>query len=153
MASSSPVAIDAEAPSSRVALTPIGRAIGVVVLVAIVTASYFVLSRQGVSTSFYNPLLVAALLVANLLAGSALLVLVGRGIARRRAARTVGSGGQLHVRLKLDRHVTVLRQTVRGRKQAKTRRHRQCSRRRPVSSMMGLLLLLLLLLRQRRHCS
>ncbi|WP_375390416.1 ATP-binding protein [uncultured Sphingomonas sp.] len=90
-----------EEHASRLALTPVGRALAVTVIVAIATGSYILISRQSATPSLYNPLLIALMLVANLLAGSALLVLVGRWLARRRAARTVGSGGQLHVRLVL----------------------------------------------------
>ena len=99
MASVAAADIGEEATSSRLTLTPIGRALAVAVIVAIATASYIVISRQGSEPRVYNPLLIALMLVANLIAGSALLVLIGRRIARRRAARTVGSGGQLHVRL------------------------------------------------------
>ena len=99
MASVAAMEAGPEEGSSWLALSPIGRALAVVVIVAIATASYIVISRQGAQPRLYNPLLIALMLVANLIAGSALLVLIGRRIARRRAARTVGSGGELHVRL------------------------------------------------------
>ena len=101
MASLAATEIGPEEQSSRLTLTPVGRAIALVVIVAIATASYIVISRQGREPSLYNPLLIALMLVANLLAGSALLVLIGRRVARRRAARAVGGGGQLHVNLVL----------------------------------------------------
>ncbi|MDB5696395.1 MAG: ATPase [Sphingomonas bacterium] len=82
------------------ALTPVLRALAVVVIVAITTVTYVVLARQGSAAQPYNPLFIALLLVGNLIAGSALLVLVGRSLARRRAARSpLGGNGQLHVRL------------------------------------------------------
>ncbi len=99
MASVASVEVGQEEQSSWLTLTPVGRAMMLVVIVAMATGSYIVISRQGAEPRLYNPLLIALMLVANLLAGSALLVLIGRRIARRRAARTVGSGGQLHVRL------------------------------------------------------
>ena len=68
------------------------------VLIAYLT--YRLFSAQPGSERLLTPPLVALLLVANLLPWMALLVLVGRRIARRRAARSaVGGNGQLHVRL------------------------------------------------------
>ncbi|MFZ8310607.1 hypothetical protein ACO1LC_14235, partial [Staphylococcus aureus] len=47
-----------------------------------------------------SPALVASLLLANLLLGIALLVLIGRRLAMRRASRLpIGGRGRLHVRL------------------------------------------------------
>ncbi len=100
MASWTAAAIGSGERTSRPALTPVLRAIAVVVIVGVGTGSYIILARQGTAAQPYDPLLIALLLVINLIAGSVLLVLVGRGIARRRAARSpVGGGGQLHVRL------------------------------------------------------
>ena len=89
-----------EAPPAA-AVTPLLRALFVAVLVAVATGTYIALSRQGsASGNPYNPWAIALLLVGNLIAGSALLVLVGRSLARRRAARSpLGGNGQLHVRL------------------------------------------------------
>ena len=83
------------------AITPVLRALAIVVLIAVATGTYIVLARQGSAQSnTYNPYLIALLLVGNLIAGSALLVLVGRSLARRRAARSpLGGNAQLHVRL------------------------------------------------------
>lgn len=62
-------------------------------------ASYFYLNDQPTTRPLAPPV-VAFLLVANLVPGIALLVLIGRRIAKRRAARSpVGGGGRLHVRL------------------------------------------------------
>ncbi|MGD9812076.1 MAG: ATP-binding protein, partial [Sphingobium sp.] len=58
------------------------------------------LSGQDDSTALLSPPLVALILVANLVPAIALLVLLGRRVAVRRAARSaIGSDGQLHVRL------------------------------------------------------
>ena len=63
-------------------------------------ASYAILSRLDDPQRLIAPSLVATILVANLVPGIALLVLLGRRIARRRAARSpVGGEGRLHVRL------------------------------------------------------
>ncbi|HEU0044754.1 MAG TPA: ATP-binding protein [Sphingomonas sp.] len=100
MASSVLAEVDREEPTARSPLTPVFRALAVAVIIAIATASYILVARQGSGTQPYNPIFIALLLVGNLIAGSALLVLVGRGVARRRAARSPSGGnGQLHVRL------------------------------------------------------
>ena len=90
---------DGAPPAS--AVTPVLRALVAAVLVAVATATYIVLARQGTAPGKpYNPWLIALLLVGNLIAGSALLVLLGRSFARRRAARSsLGGDAQLHVRL------------------------------------------------------
>ncbi len=62
--------------------------------------SYAVLSGDVQSQRLLTPPLVALLLVANLLPWMALLVLIGRRAARRRAAGSpLAGGGRLHVRL------------------------------------------------------
>lgn len=67
--------------------------------VAIGIASYFLLARQPANSPLSPPFM-ALLLVANLVPAIALLVLLGRRVAMRRAARSpVGGGGRLHVRL------------------------------------------------------
>lgn len=100
MASTVLADVDQEEVFSSSTLTPVFRAFAVTVIVAIVTASYILIARQGSAEQPYNPSFIALLLVGNLIAGSALLVLVGRRIARRRAARSPSGGnGQLHVRL------------------------------------------------------
>jgi two-component system nitrogen regulation sensor histidine kinase NtrY len=63
-------------------------------------SSYLVIAGQNQPQRLLAPPLVAFLLVANLLPGIALMMLLGRRIARRRAARSpLGGEGRLHVRL------------------------------------------------------
>ena len=69
--------------------------------VAIALGSYFlVMSEPTDEQRLLAPGLVAFLLIANLVPGVALLVLTGRRVAKKRAARSpMGGGGRLHVRL------------------------------------------------------
>ncbi|MBW8841618.1 MAG: PAS domain-containing sensor histidine kinase, partial [Sphingomonadales bacterium] len=72
-----------------------------VLAVAVGIATYFVV-RGGTSTRqlLLSPPWVAFLLVVNLVPCVALIMLVGRRVAKRRAARASGSDeGRLHVRL------------------------------------------------------
>ena len=70
------------------------------VLLGTLVGTYFILSSSPERTDFISPPLTAALLVANLIPAIALLVLLGRRIAKGRAAKSaVGSTGRLHVRL------------------------------------------------------
>jgi len=90
-------------------LTPARRRFGVTpavelgvlaLAIAVGTASYFIISGEKSPERLLTPVLVALLLVANMLPSIALLVLIGRRIARRRAARSAAGGeGRLHVRL------------------------------------------------------
>ncbi|OQW38935.1 MAG: PAS domain-containing sensor histidine kinase [Proteobacteria bacterium SG_bin5] len=75
--------------------------LGVIALVvAVPLASWWIIARGPDSALLLTPPLVALMLVANLLPGMALLVLVGRRIAMRRAAASpIGGEGRLHVRL------------------------------------------------------
>jgi len=87
-------------PTSRFAVTPFIEVLVLAGAIAIAVASYFIISSGQNSPTLLSPPLVALLLVANLLPGVALLVLLGRRIAMRRAARSpVGGRGRLHVRL------------------------------------------------------
>ena len=100
MATSALTAIGEEDAPSASPVTPVLRALAVAVIVAIATASYIAVARQGSTAEPYDPAFIALLLVGNLIAGSVLLVLIGRGVARRRAARSPSGGnGRLHVRL------------------------------------------------------
>ena len=69
-------------------------------LAALVALSSYGLVAARSSSGLLAPELVALLLVANLLPGIGLMVLLGRRIAHRRAARSpLGGEGRLHVRL------------------------------------------------------
>ncbi|MBY8821402.1 sensor histidine kinase [Sphingomonas colocasiae] len=68
--------------------------------IAILIASYFIVTAESTADRLLSPAMVALLLISNLVPGVALLVLIGRRMAKRRAARSlVGGGGGLHVRL------------------------------------------------------
>ena len=72
----------------------------VVALIAIAVVSYFVVTQDGKPEALLTPATVAALMVANLLPAMALMVLIARRVARRRASRSpLGGRGRLHVRL------------------------------------------------------
>lgn len=88
------------APARRLKVTPAIELLVLAVAMVIGVASYFVIETGDSSQRLLTPPLVALLLVANLLPGVALLVLLGRRIAQRRAAQSpIGGRGQLHVRL------------------------------------------------------
>ena len=71
---------------------------GVSLAMAILT--WRVLTRGAGDERLLTPIMVALLLLGNLVPSIALLVLIGRRVARRRAARSIGGGdGRLHVRL------------------------------------------------------
>ena len=87
-------------PARRLAVTPVIElaVLGGAIAVAILT--YFVVAHWGRPEGLISPGVVALLLVANLVPGVALMMLLGRRIARRRAADSpVGGEGRLHVRL------------------------------------------------------
>ena len=71
-----------------------------VLLLLIGTAAVTALAIPGLAgNGLLSPLLLALLLVANLLPAMALLVLIGRRIAKRRARRRGGGDARLHTRL------------------------------------------------------
>ncbi|MFO1239903.1 MAG: ATP-binding protein [Sphingomonadaceae bacterium] len=71
-----------------------------VALIATGLASYLILTGGQPGQRLLTPPLVALLLIANLIPAIALIVLAGRRIAMRRAARSpIGGHGRLHVRL------------------------------------------------------
>ncbi|WP_255266736.1 MULTISPECIES: ATP-binding protein [Sphingomonas] len=89
-------------PGGWPAVTPVVEWGVVGVAMAVATGSYFVVKGEGGADGLLAPPVIALLLVANLVAGIALLMLLGRRIARSRAARSpVGGEGVLHVRLVL----------------------------------------------------
>ncbi len=89
--------IDAFGNSQSIRLLEIGSAI-MLVLVALVTAA--ILFGQGPQSEPLSPAASAAMLVANLLPATLLLMLFGRRVALKRAERSnIGSKQLLHVRL------------------------------------------------------
>jgi len=81
-------------------LAAVVEAVTLVLFLGMAGITYFLLSGQGQSYTLLTPPIVALLLVANLVPAIALLVLLGRRVAKRRAAQSaIGSDGQLHVRL------------------------------------------------------
>ena len=72
----------------------------ILLFLATASGSYFLLNSQSGRTDFISPPLTAALLVVNLIPAITLLVLLGRRIAKGRAAQSViATSGRLHVRL------------------------------------------------------
>jgi len=72
----------------------------VVTLIATALGTYWVIAGQHSSDKLLTPPIVALLLVINLVPAIAILVLMGRRVAMRRAAASlVGGNGRLHVRL------------------------------------------------------
>ena len=93
-------ALHVDAEPRRFTVTPIVEIAVVALAVVVAVASYLVIAGQHQPARLLAPPLVAFLLVANLLPGIALMMLLGRRIARRRAARSpLGGEGRLHVRL------------------------------------------------------
>jgi len=69
-------------------------------LIVVAAASYFIVNQPGNRGALLTPAMVAALLVANLVPAMALMVLVARRFALRRARNSpLGGRGRLHVRL------------------------------------------------------
>ena len=69
-------------------------------MLATVVGTWFAMAGQDNSSALLSPPIVALLLVANLVPAIALLMLIGRRVAMRHAARSAnGSDGQLPVRL------------------------------------------------------
>ncbi len=88
------------APVRRFTVTPAIEALVLVVAIGVATGSYMLLAGADDPQRLIAPPFVALLLVANLVPGILLLMLFGRRVARRRAARSpVGGEGRLHVRL------------------------------------------------------
>ncbi|WP_422057555.1 sensor histidine kinase [Sphingomonas sp.] len=92
--------IDAGAPRWRLSITPFVELLVLALALAVLVASYFVVSGNTGSQRLLTPPLVALLLVGNLIPLVALIVLVGRRVAMRRGARSpLGGRARLHVRL------------------------------------------------------
>jgi len=87
-------------PRGRFAVTPLVEFCVLGLALAVAIASYLVLSGDRNPDRLIPPPLIALLLIANLVPDIGLMMLLGRRIAQRRAARSpVGGKGQLHVRL------------------------------------------------------
>ena len=100
MIASATLPMDDDGPAHRFAVTPAVEGLVLAIAVAIGVASYFIITGADTPQRLLPPPVVALLLVANLVPGIALLMLLGRRVAMRRAARSpVGGGGRLHVRL------------------------------------------------------
>ena len=86
----------------RPTVTPAIEVAVLLIALVIASATYFVVTRNPESAALLPPVLVAALQIANLIPAIALLLLIARRIAKRRAAKTSTEGeggGRLHVRL------------------------------------------------------
>ncbi|RYY42283.1 MAG: PAS domain-containing sensor histidine kinase, partial [Sphingomonadales bacterium] len=71
----------------RFGVTPVVE-LGVIALaITFATVTYFTIAGESASQRLLTPPIVALLLIANLLPGGALLVLIGRRIARNRSAK------------------------------------------------------------------
>jgi two-component system, NtrC family, nitrogen regulation sensor histidine kinase NtrY len=85
---------------ARKRLMPFLEIVTVVVMLAVMTATYFIVTGAGAPQRLLSPPLVSLLLVANLVPVMGLMVLIARRVAKGRAARSpVGGSGRLHVRL------------------------------------------------------
>jgi two-component system nitrogen regulation sensor histidine kinase NtrY len=92
--------LGAEEQSRRFAITPAVEALVVAIAIVVAITSYLVIVNQNSPQRLIPPPVVALILVANLVSGVALMMLLGRRVAMRRAARSaIGGGGRLHVRL------------------------------------------------------
>jgi two-component system nitrogen regulation sensor histidine kinase NtrY len=84
----------------RNGLAPLIEIIAVIALIATVTISFFIFRQQGQTGALLTPAMAATLLVANLVPAMALMVLVARRLAKRRAAHSgLGMKSRLPVRL------------------------------------------------------
>ncbi|MEH3160296.1 MAG: ATP-binding protein [Sphingomonas taxi] len=89
-----------DTPDRRLRITPAVEGLVVALAVGIATATYFIIAGSSTPQMPLAPPAIASLLVANLVPGIALLMLLGRRIARKRAAASaMGGQGRLHVRL------------------------------------------------------
>ncbi|MFZ2998542.1 sensor histidine kinase [Sphingobium sp.] len=81
-------------------LATLVEAITLILFLGMAGLTYHLLSGGSQTYTLLTPPIVALLLVANLVPAIALLMLLGRRVAKRRAAQSaIGSDGQLHVRL------------------------------------------------------
>lgn len=91
---------DAAPRKRRLSVTPAVEVAVLCLAICAAVATYLIVQRTDATGRLLSPLAGVLLLFANLVPLVALIVLAGRRIARRRAARSaVGGGGRLHVRL------------------------------------------------------
>ena len=94
MIASATLPMDDDGPAHRFAVTPAVEGLVLAIAVAIGVASYFIITGADTPQRLLPPPVVALLLVANLVPGIALLMLLGRRVAMRRAARSPVGGGR-----------------------------------------------------------
>ena len=91
---------ETDLPVRGFTVTPAIELLVLAVAIAIAVGSYAVVAGAAAGQSLLAPATVAFLLVANLVPDVALIILLGRRIAKRRAARSpIGGEARLHVRL------------------------------------------------------
>jgi two-component system nitrogen regulation sensor histidine kinase NtrY len=73
--------------------------VSVIAFLVMTTVTFVALFTNGSGGEFLSSNMTATLLVGTLVPALALLVLLGRWMALRRAAQTIGGNGQMHVRL------------------------------------------------------
>ncbi|MDB5721145.1 MAG: hypothetical protein JWP15_1763, partial [Alphaproteobacteria bacterium] len=84
----------------RSRLAPALEILAALTLAGVIVASYFVIANADLAQAPLRPQTVAMLLVATLVPAMALMVLMARRIAMKRAAASpIGGRGRLHVRL------------------------------------------------------
>jgi two-component system nitrogen regulation sensor histidine kinase NtrY len=84
----------------RSGVIPLVEVAAIMALIATALVSYLILSGYSEAEELLTPPMVAGLLVANLVPATALMVLIARRVAMRRATRSpMGGRGGLHVRL------------------------------------------------------
>lgn len=89
-----------DTPPGRFTITPAIELLVLGIVIVVAVSSYLTIAGQASPDHLMAPPLVALLLIGNLIGGVALLMLMGRRVAMRRAARSpIGGGGRLHVRL------------------------------------------------------
>ena len=100
MLASATTEFEMRAQRLRPGVTPVVELAVLGTAIAVAIGSYFVIAGAAARQPLLASSLVAMVLVANLVPGIALIMLLGRRIAMRRAARSpVGGRGRLHVRL------------------------------------------------------
>lgn len=89
-----------ETPRSRFAVTPAIEIAVIIGALTIAIGTYAYIASRHEAQGLIAPPVMAGLLALNLVPGVLLLMLLGRRVAKRRAAQSaVGGGGRLHVRL------------------------------------------------------